>query len=713
MQRKPSFAFLFTTLCLSAILASVLIIATVSIMSLRRVSSTQIQALASENILRIRESLTEKLDRYEDLLHTTALGVTAMLQTGSYDKDYMTQHLAQGAAILPEVSLLYYASNERWTDPGGYIVFNQDLAMPETWDQTQRPWFMIAKRAQGGVAYSELYLDTVTGSPVLTLSKTMFNAGGQDAGVIAEDITADFLDTMVNANVAMQGQQNFLITGDGLFITSPAAAGKDVAVEDGIFIGDVMQKDFFKEMGLERYRASVLGASSFSALDDEVFIASSFIPDANWRLVSVVSTRTIFAEVNAALLQTLFVSLALFVIAAAASFGFTRILVKPMRDLTAYSAVVAGGDFSGTVPDYKTVEASGLAAGFNAINEHISALIHNIATSFERMRAQSAEFAREIAQSSAAAEEIVGAIRDVEARVRDEVGMVGQALAQAVAHIDDKVLSLNALIQDQAAQISSSASVIESMIGYNSDMQGQIAALNERMRGLLDSSKSERERIARSTQVARRIGEDSESLALMNKTIDDVAGQTNLLSMNAAIEAARAGEMGKGFAVVASEIRKLAEAASRQAKDSDGALTEIQARIVEITSLSSGIEGAYAQTNELIVKSDEVIARVMGVAGEQAGCSRQVQDNLKQIRAITGQVQREAEYIKKEADASRRMAAQLSEISEAMRGRVGEVVRGTERVFAASQQARSSVEENGKGLDALDGAIQRFTVRKE
>jgi hypothetical protein len=57
------------------------------------------------------------------------------------------------------------------------------------------------------------------------------------------------------------------------------------------------------------------------------------------------------------------------------------------------------------------------------------------------------------------------------------------------------------------------------------------------------------------------------------------------------------------------------------------------------------------------------------------------------------------------------MSAQLSDMSEMIQGRVREVVKSTELVFAASQQAHQSVEENGKGLDALDGAIQRFTVR--
>ncbi|MDR1073748.1 MAG: methyl-accepting chemotaxis protein [Treponema sp.] len=694
-RKKPSFAILFTAVCLSAIVLITLILSAVSFMSLRRISSTHIEAVTQENTPRIHEGVTGMLAQYIGLLHTTAVGVASLLQAGPPSDYDMHRYLEQSAATLPDVSFLYYTSNVLWTDPGGYAVFAPEWTPPADWDNTRRPWFTLAKQAQGKVAFTDPYIDPATGKLVLAMSKTMFDANGQDIGIVSEEITANFLGSIVNANAFMAEQQSFLIAGDGLFITNPDESA-------------VMQKDFFRELGLERYRASVLSPDSFSALDTEVFIASSFIAETNWHLVSIIPANRVFADTNQALIIFLLISIALFTIAALASLVCTQIILKPLRYLQSYAAVVAEGDFSGMVPDYGTAEASGLSAGFNAINEHISKLINNIAVSFDQMRSKERELKQVIDQSSAAAGEIVEAIHDVDQRVKEEASMVGKTVAQ----IDDKILALNSLIQEQAVQIRSSSSDIEAMIAYNQDMETQICALNGRIQHLMDSSKSEHEHIAHSTNTVHQIAADSENLAQMNKIIDDVAGQTNLLAMNAAIEASHAGEAGKGFAVVAGEIRKLAETSTTQAKGSSDALSQIQQRIIEITALSGRIEEAYTQTNGLILESNVVVEQVKRTVEEQASRSQQVLERLKQIQTITGQVKTESENIKTEADISRRMSAKLSDISEIIQGRVSEVVRSTELVFAASQQANTSVEENGKGLDALDEAIQRFTVRQ-
>lgn len=116
-----------------------------------------------------------------------------------------------------------------------------------------------------------------------------------------------------------------------------------------------------------------------------------------------------------------------------------------------------------------------------------------------------------------------------------------------------------------------------------------------------------------------------ESIKKMTSIIGAIAGQTNLLAMNAAIEAAHAGEAGKGFAVVADEVRKLAESSSKNAKEIGGVIKELINAIEqsgynitetsssfheiskEISAVSTAMDEIYTSTGELSVGSEEIL----------------------------------------------------------------------------------------------------------
>jgi len=204
------------------------------------------------------------------------------------------------------------------------------------------------------------------------------------------------------------------------------------------------------------------------------------------------------------------------------------------------------------------------------------------------------------------------------------------------------VQQLNGHVEEQSAAVTESAAAIEEMIANISSVTNALSKNAVQVTDL--QSASEVGHTGLNTVVAdvREIAKESESLMEINSVMQNIASQTNLLSMNAAIEAAHAGESGRGFAVVADEIRKLAESSSSQSKTIGAVLKKIKGAIDKITKSVENVLDKFDAIDGGVKTVAEQEHGVLNAMEEQQHGSKQVLQAMGQLGDITHRVKEDA-----------------------------------------------------------------------
>ena len=172
----------------------------------------------------------------------------------------------------------------------------------------------------------------------------------------------------------------------------------------------------------------------------------------------------------------------------------------------------------------------------------------------------------------------------------------------------------------------------------------------------------ERSHVALADMVASMsaIKVSSEKVAKINKTIDEIAFQTNILALNAAVEAARAGEAGMGFAVVADEVRNLAQRSAVAAKDTAALIEE---------SISNSNQGAQRleQVSTAIRGITESTGKVKHLLDEVNESSKQQGQGITEVSTAIQQVSTVTQTSAASAEESAAAAEELSAQSQKVR----------------------------------------------
>ena len=137
------------------------------------------------------------------------------------------------------------------------------------------------------------------------------------------------------------------------------------------------------------------------------------------------------------------------------------------------------------------------------------------------------------------------------------------------------------------------------------------------------------------TQAMEEINTQVNSINDAISIIDQIAFQTNILSLNAAVEAATAGEAGKGFAVVAAEVRNLASRSAEAAKEIKDLVENATTKTYEGKKISDDMSNGYDNLNQLISKTIDIIQDVSTASKEQLSGIEQINNAISILDRVT------------------------------------------------------------------------------
>jgi methyl-accepting chemotaxis protein len=679
-------------LCISLVLTILIVFTLILFVNLSNNADRNLRSTAELTMRYINMDIQNTLLPAIDLANSTAAMVTKIESNAVLE--LVLREMLPTVSIA--VSVYYGTAASRFE--GGSFVSSTDFDFygsdPE-WDHARRPWFISGIQNPGMTVFTTPYVDARTGQLRVALVRTVIEQG-QVTGVVGTDIVLDVLTEIVISHKITGDGSTYVVDKSGLYIVHETT-------------DFVLNRNFFETDGREMGRNLSSGVQ-ITVLGN-TYWTSMPIEGTDWYIVSTGSTAELNRDFQRLLTIIFILGLVMVFVAIIISMRFSLIISKPVvRMAAALKDIAQGeGDLTRNIDSSSKDEIGDLAYYFNLTLEKIKNLIINIKKEADILSDIGNDLASNMNETAAGMNEITANINSIKERIMNQSASVSETHA-TMEQVVTNINKLNGHVENQSNNVSQASSAIEEMVANIQSVTTTLINNADNVDALTEASDVGRTGLSEVAEDIQEIARESEGLLEINAVMENIASQTNLLSMNAAIEAAHAGEAGKGFSVVAEEIRKLAESSKEQSDIISNVLKKMKESIDKITNSTENVLTKFEAIDKNVKSVAQQEENIRHAMEEQDHGSKQILDGIGNVNEITRQVKSGSNEMldgaKEVIDESERLEKATQEITTGM----NEMTNGVEHINLAVNHVNDISIKNREAINALLMEVSRFKV---
>lgn len=508
-------------------------------------------------------------------------------------------------------------------------------------DRSTRWWF--TQTMSDKVSFiSKSYYSVATGATCTSIFFPMYS-DGEMIGVYAADLKLDFLQSLIGEySNEENGRISFVIDGEGAVVAHPDIMQieelynyknltRTVSVKDSAgnvatdADGNVVTEEYPLEVseGFKQVIAQVMAGNSGStkvSYDGATYYASyAAIPlkgeSESWSLITLHRKSAAMSMVNSLLIITVIISLVVIAAAIFIVIYLARRLTAPVVSMTGLMKEASDGDFSIQADVSSQNEVGQLAQSFNIMAGKISSVLVRIMDSI-----------KELLQCS-------GKLRDMETNIITISGALNEISNGTVRQTNDvnNVVERIGEMEDRFGELrGKSGALLEEAEHTIASGEGGTQSICQ----LEEQNSYVEKNVSLSYEKIKTLETHSVKIANIISTINSIAEETGLLSLNASIEAARAGEHGRGFAVVAESIGKLASESTTATKNIEKIIEELCGDIEDAVANIEEVKSATAEQIQATQKVKEIFHDFKELAEQTSGSVNNIDELIEEMYEI-------------------------------------------------------------------------------